>query len=108
MTFDIKDPYFSEKVKAVEALTQVIDPELFVNIIDLGLVYDIDFSSAGLIRITMTLSTPHCPLREAIESGVKNVLTIFPDRIVDINVVWDPVWNVDMITAEGKEQLGIE
>ncbi|HEY1024742.1 MAG TPA: metal-sulfur cluster assembly factor [Sphingobacteriaceae bacterium] len=108
MNFDIKDPFFSEKVEAVKALSNVIDPELFVNIIDLGLVYDIDFSSAGLIKITMTLSTPHCPLREAIESGVKNVLTIFPDRIVDINVVWAPVWTVDMITEQGKSELGIE
>lgn len=109
LALSIQDPYFNEKMRAIEALHQVIDPELFVNIIDLGLVFDLDFSQDGRLVITMTLSTPHCPLGEAIEAGIHHVLEpLFPDRNIEVNIVWEPPWNFSMMTAEGRRQLGIE
>ena len=107
MEISIDDPFFNEKSLALADLYQVIDPELFINIIDLGLVYDLDFSQEGKIIVTMTLSTPHCPLGDAITSGVKNALADdFPDWEAEVNLVWEPVWNYDMLTEEGRKQLG--
>lgn len=107
MIISLTDPHSPEKLKAQHALFQVIDPELFVNVIDLGLIYDLAFDKSDLI-VTMTLSTPHCPMGEAITNGVRNALeAIFPQRKIVINLVFDPPWGYDMLTPEGKEQLGI-
>ncbi|HUH19932.1 metal-sulfur cluster assembly factor [Albibacterium sp.] len=107
MELQINDPFFQEKNKAMDGLYSVLDPELMVNIMDLGLVYDIDFASEGKIIITMTLTTPGCPMGDAISLGVKNVLNEdFPDREVDIDIVWDPQWTVEKVSAAGREQLG--
>jgi len=107
MELQINDPFFQEKNKAMDALYNVLDPELMVNIMDLGLVYNIDFSLEGKIIITMTLTTRGCPMGDAISLGVKNVLNEnFPDREVDINIVWEPQWTVDEVSAAGREQLG--
>jgi len=107
MIISLTDPYSAEKLKAQQALFNVIDPELFVNVIDLGLIYNLDFTQDSAITVTMTLSTPHCPMGEAITNGVQNALeSIFPERKVDINLVFDPPWGYDMLTPEGKEQLG--
>lgn len=96
-----------EKLQALELLYTVMDPELFVNIMDLGLVYDCIFTPQT-IQVEMTLSTPHCPMGEAIVEGVKNVLAQqFPDRVIAVNLVWEPKWSFDMISAEGRRQLGI-
>ncbi|MCL6524519.1 MAG: metal-sulfur cluster assembly factor [Thermoflavifilum sp.] len=109
LELSIQDPYFHDKMKVVDALHQVIDPELFVNIIDLGLVYDIDFTTNDRLVITMTLSTPHCPLGEAIEAGIHHVLEpLFPNKTIEVNIVWEPPWNFEMMTPEGRRQLGIE
>lgn len=91
--------------QAVTALKTVIDPELFVNIIDLGLVYAINFSS-NLLEVKMTLSAPHCPLGEAITNGAQHALAeAFPDRKIRLILVWEPAWNPDMITKEGRKEL---
>src|SRR5690606_274820 len=103
MDVPIYDPFFEAKQQAIGALSQVMDPELFVNIIDLGLVYDLDFQKPDEIRVTMTLSTRHCPLGDTIQNGVRNALHIaFPDRNVAINLVWEPEWNFDSLTEEGR------
>lgn len=109
MKLSLISPDAAEQLKARTALIQVIDPELGVNIIDLGLVYDVSFSDSAKVTVTMTLSTPHCPLGDAIQNGVTNVLKeSFPDREVEINLVWKPEWNYDMISDEGKSQLGLD
>ncbi len=93
MELSLHDPFYKEKTIALNALYQVIDPELFINIIDLGLVYGLDFHQEGSIIVTMTLSTPFCPLGEAITTGVKNALEFpFPGKAVDVRLVWDPPW----------------
>jgi metal-sulfur cluster biosynthetic enzyme len=96
-----------EKLQALALLYKVMDPELFVNIMDLGLVYDCIFTPQS-IQVVMTLSTAHCPMGEAIVEGVKNVLAQqFTNHVIEVNLVWDPKWNFDMISAEGRRQLGI-
>lgn len=109
MELQINDPYYVEKHRAITALYRVMDPELFVNIMDLGLVYDLDFSKDNKIIVIMTLSTPHCPLEEAITSGVKNSMGIdFPGVEVEVKIVWEPAWNYSMMSAAAKEELGFE
>ena len=99
--------YQKEKLQALALLYTVMDPELFVNIMDLGLVYDCIFTPQT-IQVYMTLSTAHCPMGEAIVEGVKNVLAQqFPNHVIDVNLVWDPKWSFAMISAEGRRQLGI-
>src|SRR3954452_23154967 len=106
MEININDPYYAEKTRVITALYRVIDPELMINIMDMGLVYNVDFSKDNTILITMTLSTPHCPLEEAITSGIRNSMDIdFPSIPVRVNIVWEPAWNYSMLTAEGREQL---
>lgn len=102
------DKDFERKTRAKNALYQVIDPELFVNIVDLGLIYDIEFKEEEKIVVAMTLSTPHCPMGEAITNGVKNALEIvFPGSNITIDLTFDPPWNFEMLTPEGREQLGV-
>ncbi len=101
------DPKHDDKLKAKNALYRVIDPELFVNIVDLGLIYDIEFIEDD-IKVTMTLSTPHCPMGEAITGGVKNALGIeFPEKDTTIDLTFEPPWSFEMLTPEGREQLGV-
>ncbi|MBO9202893.1 MULTISPECIES: metal-sulfur cluster assembly factor [Niastella] len=96
-----------QKLKALAVLYNVMDPELFVNIMDLGLVYDLIFTPQSIL-VTMTLSTSHCPMGEAIVEGVKNVLAEqFTDHVIEVELVWEPKWSFDMISAEGRRQLGI-
>lgn len=98
----------AEKEKAVHALYKVIDPELFVNVVDLGLIYEVTFTPGNDIRVLMTLSTPHCPMGEAITNGVRNALEIaFPGRKVEIDLTFDPLWSFEMLSEEGKRQLGM-
>jgi len=107
MEFSLTDLHYSEKIKARDALYSVIDPELFVNVIDLGLIYDIHFED-DTIRVLMTLSTPHCPMGDAITTGVKNALEmIFPEKTAETELTFDPPWSFEMLTPEGREQLGV-
>jgi len=107
MELQINDPFFQEKTKVVDALYQVLDPELMVNIIDLGLVYAVDFAIDGKILIKMTLTSQGCPLGEAIGQGVKNALSDdFPNHNITVDFVWEPQWNFEEISAAGREQLG--
>lgn len=89
-------------------LKAVIDPELMVNIIDLGLVYDVRINDAEhRVVIDLTLTSPGCPLGEVIMEDIKQVSTKnHPDYQFDVNLVWEPNWTLEMLTAEGKEALG--
>lgn len=88
------------------ALYEVIDPELMVNIVDLGLVYDVEIIDDTIIKVIMTLTTPHCPMGDAIQTGVKNILEKeLPGHEVEINLVFEPAWNYDMVSSEGMQQL---
>lgn len=89
------------------ALRNVIDPEIYQNIVDLGLVYGIDLSDEQAVVVTMTLTTPHCPLGPQIIENVQQELTGIGASQVDVKIVWTPAWTPDAMTPELKKLLGI-
>ena len=91
----------------LETLRQVIDPEIGCNIVDLGLIYRIA-CAAGRVTVTMTLTTPGCPMHESIAQGVKNILLAL-DGVTDVevDVVWDPRWHPSMMTKAGRAMTGV-
>lgn len=91
-----------------EALKEVYDPEIGVNIVDLGLVYDVDITEEGLVGITMTLTTPMCPLGEYIESEVHSALigTVPGVNAAKVDLVWSPPWDPSMMSEDAKLELG--
>ena len=89
-----------------EQLRQVYDPELGVNIVDLGLVYDIRVTPEQ-IYIRMTLTTPGCPMHKMIVGGVERALQEQKEnRELEVDVVWEPRWSPEMMSDQAKEQLG--
>jgi metal-sulfur cluster biosynthetic enzyme len=98
----------TEEKQMNELLRGVIDPELMVNIVDLGLVYGIKYNEADKqIDVALTLTSPGCPLGGVIIEDAQKTLEIsYPDCNVDINLVWEPVWSVEMLTERGKAELG--
>ena len=87
-----------------EALHQVIDPELGIDVIDLGLVYGIEIDELGRAIITMTLTTPACPLTDLIEDECASTLAGLVEEF-SIDWTWQPRWSMEKITPEGREQL---
>jgi len=88
------------------ALRFVFDPELGLNIVDLGLVRDISVQD-GHVTVQMTLSTPACPLAGTIVQGVEQAVRAFEAVTdVDVQLVWDPPWSPEQISPEGRRQLG--
>lgn len=89
-----------------ELLREVIDPELGINIVDLGLVYDVRVGE-GVAQVRMTLTTPGCPLGAYIDDEVRACLWGAPGvDAVDVQLVWDPPWQPDMMSDAAKAQLG--
>ncbi|MCZ7603198.1 MAG: metal-sulfur cluster assembly factor [Melioribacteraceae bacterium] len=89
-----------------QKLKSVIDPEVGFNIVDMGLVYGIDIKDKKVI-ITMTLTTPGCPMHDSIMEWAERVLKqLDPVMDVKINLVWEPEWTPDMMSNEIKEMLG--
>lgn len=93
----------------LEALRQCYDPEIPVNIVDLGLIYDVQNDADGNVAVKMTLTTPDCPSAQAIPDQVKQrVAGIEEVRDVKVDIVWEPPWNPSMISEAGRKALGIE
>ena len=94
------------KEQVREMLRSVYDPELGINVVDLGLVYGIDVDAEHFVRITMTLTTPGCPMHDAIGEGVATALTSL-DGISggEVNLVWEPRWDPTMMTEAGRGSL---
>jgi len=88
----------------VECLKEVVDPELGINVVDLGLVYGVTVTEEMDVTIDMTLTTPACPMTDQIEWGTQTALADVA-KSVTINWVWLPPWTLDMITEDGREQL---
>jgi len=104
-----QEPLDADALRA--ALRRVIDPEVDVNIVDLGLVYAIEFEADGepdLIRIVMTMTSPACPMAEMIIADIDQVLDeVLPERWrVTVKIVWDPPWNPDMMADEARKHFG--
>ena len=88
------------------ALKNVYDPELGLNVVDLGLIYRVE-QHDGTVQVDMTMTTPGCPLHESMAQGVGEALRIFPGiKCIEVRLVWEPLWTPDMITPEGRELLG--
>ena len=90
------------------ALRNVIDPELYQNIVDLGLVYGVEVKDANQVFVTMTLTTPHCPLGPQILADIDTFLRAGGAADVDVQIVWEPMWTPAMMSDELKRELGIE
>jgi len=87
-----------------EAMRDVVDPELMVNVVDLGLVYGVHVDEGANVTIDMTLTSPTCPLTDRLEYDTQTVLEGLVNSVA-INWVWLPPWSLDMITEDGREQL---
>jgi len=97
----------AKKRKEIAAvLRTIIDPEVEVNIVDLGLIYSIDYDGDKRVNIDMTLSTPACPIGDTIIMSVmETVMGAFPGMEVDVNLTFEPRWNPEMVSEEGKKLL---
>lgn len=102
------EPNFLElEEKIIKMLRTVFDPEIPVNVYDLGLIYKVDIDDAKNVKIEMTLTAPNCPAADFIIEDVRmKVEGIEEVNSVDINLVFDPVWDKDMMSEEAKLELG--
>ena len=93
--------------KIVEALKQVYDPEIPVNVYDLGLIYEIDYTDEKEANIEMTLTAPNCPMVDILIMDVENAVTAIEEvEKVNINLVFEPPWDKSMLSEEAKLELG--
>jgi metal-sulfur cluster biosynthetic enzyme len=93
--------------EVLQLLCQVIDPEIGCNIVDLGLVYKIEIDG-GAVVVTMTLTTPGCPMHDSIAAGVQYAVESLPGvESALVNIVWEPPWDPSMMTPLGREHLGV-
>ena len=91
------------KDKVINRLKSVYDPEIPVDIYRLGLIYDIDFPTSDTVKIVMTLTNPGCPVAASLVNQIKDAVMLEPEiSHVEIEIVWEPSWNQDMIAEEAK------
>jgi len=92
----------------VAALKDIFDPEIPVNIYDLGLVYGVEVTNDGHAVVTMTLTTPHCPVAESMPGEVELRVAAVPGiATAEVNLVWDPPWSPANMTDEARLELGM-
>ena len=92
----------------VEALKEIYDPEIPVNIYDLGLIYGVEVTDDGHAAVTMTLTTPHCPVAESMPGEVELRVSAVPGiATADVNLVWDPPWDPQKMSDDAKLELGM-
>lgn len=96
------------KESILGALETVIDPELGIDIVNLGLVYEVDLNDEGVAMITMTLTSMGCPLGPVIIDQIRTALFELPEvQDVDVNIVWNPPWSKDKMSRYAKMALGV-
>jgi FeS assembly SUF system protein len=92
----------------VAALKEIYDPEIPVNIYDLGLIYGVEVGDDAAVEVTMTLTTPHCPVAESMPGEVELRVASVPGvRDCEVNLVWDPPWDMGKMSDEAKLELGM-
>ncbi len=95
------------KEQVYDAIKTVIDPEVGFNVVDMGLIYDVNIDEKNNVHIKMTLSTRGCPLHQMMQQWVKEAVEKLPDvGEVSVEIVWDPPWNITMASEEVKKALG--
>ena len=98
----------SKKNQIIEEIRKIYDPELPVNIYELGLIYDIQIKDEKFVSIKMTLTTPNCPVAESLPKEVKDaVMQVEGIEDVDLQLVWDPPWNKDMMSEAAKLEMNL-
>ena len=96
------------KNKIIEEIRKIYDPELPVNIYELGLIYDIKIEKNSNIKVKMTLTTPNCPVAESLPKEVKDsIMEIKEVKDVDLQLVWDPPWDKSMMSEAAKLELNL-
>jgi FeS assembly SUF system protein len=92
----------------IDAVSQVYDPEIPVNIYELGLIYAFDIAEDGHVRVEMTLTAPNCPSAQELPAQVKDVVERVPGvKSADVEVVWDPPWDPSRMSEEARLQLNM-
>lgn len=95
--------------KIVEALHTVYDPEIPVNIYELGLIYDLEIEPSGTVLVRMTLTTPACPVAGSLPGEVqRKIMSVEPIVSAKVDLVWEPAWTKDRMSEAAKLQLGID
>ena len=94
--------------KSIEVLHSIFDPEIPVDIYELGLIYDIEVSEDADIHILMTLTSPNCPVAESLPLEVKEKVKTIPEaNEVEVEITFDPPWTQDLMSEEAKLELGM-
>jgi len=101
-----EEPAEITEERVFEALKSVNDPELPINIVDLGLIYDVQISGRN-VQVKMSLTTPGCGMGAFIAKQVEDAIKPHGAKNVMVQIVWDPPWNPDMMSDEARERLGI-
>ena len=97
-----------KKEKIIEEIKKIYDPELPVNIYELGLIYDITLENDKFVKIKMTLTTPNCPVAESLPNEVKEgAMQVEGIEDADVQLVWDPPWNKEMMSEAAKLEMNL-
>ena len=92
----------------IDALKDIYDPEIPVNIYDLGLIYGVEVTDAGQAIVSMTLTTPNCPVAESMPAEVELRVSAVPGvAMADVNLIWDPPWDPQKMSDDAKLELGM-
>ena len=96
------------KEKIIEEIKKIYDPEIPVNIYDLGLIYDVKVENKNTAKVKMTLTSPNCPVAESLPKEVKDgIMQVEGIENVDLDLVWDPPWNQTMMSEAAKLELNL-
>jgi FeS assembly SUF system protein len=96
------------KEKIIEEIRKIYDPEIPVNIYELGLIYDIKVENKNTAKVKMTLTSPNCPVAESLPQEVKDsIMQVEEIENVDLDLVWDPPWDKDMMSEAAKLELNL-
>ena len=96
------------KDKVIAGIKKIYDPEIPVNIYELGLIYDIKVDQKNNVKVNMTLTTPNCPVAESLPKEVKDsIMEIKEVNKVDLDLVWDPPWDKSMMSESAKLELNL-
>ena len=96
------------KNKVIEEVKKIYDPEIPVNIYELGLIYKIEVDDKNKVNVDMTLTSPNCPVAESLPKDVKNIImTIEGVSDVNLNLVWEPPWDKDKMSEAAKLELNL-